>query len=67
MTFLEDSTFLEQALKPFGDVYKNRKQLSTKEQEILYNVSYGFYESGNYEKAANLFTLHRAIDFRLVP
>ncbi|HSX12512.1 MAG TPA: tetratricopeptide repeat protein [Rhabdochlamydiaceae bacterium] len=56
MTFFEHSPFLEQAFKPFGEAYKNRKQLSIKEQEILYGVAFSFYETGNYEKATGFFT-----------
>lgn len=56
MKFLEDSPFLEEAFKPFKEVYKNRKQLSLEEQEILYGISFGFYEAGQYEKASGFFT-----------
>lgn len=42
--------------EPFGAIYKNRKQLSLEEQEIIYGAAFGFYEAGQYEKAAGFFT-----------
>lgn len=43
-------------LNPDKEAKKEQKGYPLEEQEILYNAGRGFYDSGQYEKGADLFT-----------
>ncbi len=58
--------FIE-ALKNSFPGFADLQDLPAREKETLYGAAYGIYESGEYEKGANLFTrllLHDPYDLR---